>query len=109
MKDSLYKLMNWPRIEAIIYAEENKPADILGAHQVGTKVLFQAFFPGADKVSVKVGGRKYTMEMADEEGFYAALVSTSLSNSYQYIVSYDGKENAIEDDCSKKYFSQGDV
>ena len=24
-------------------------------------------------------------------------------------VSYDGKENAIEDDCSKKYFSQGDV
>ena len=32
MDNKLYKLMNWPRVEGIIYSEENSPFEILGPH-----------------------------------------------------------------------------
>ena len=35
MKDKLYKLMNWPEIEAIIYSEEDNPHRLLGPHAAG--------------------------------------------------------------------------
>ena len=34
MDEKLYDLMNWPRIEAIVYSEEDQPQEILGAHRV---------------------------------------------------------------------------
>ena len=52
MNNRLYKLMNWPRIEGIIYSEEDRPHEILGPHIVGKSVLFQTFQPGAGKVSL---------------------------------------------------------
>lgn len=30
MKEKLYKLMNWPEIEAVIYSEEDNPHKLLG-------------------------------------------------------------------------------
>ena len=47
MDNKLYKLMNWPRIEGVIYSEEDNPHEILGPHVVGKSVLFQTFQPGA--------------------------------------------------------------
>ena len=47
MDNKLYKLMNWPRVEGIIYSEEDNPHEILGPHTVGKNVLFQTFQPGA--------------------------------------------------------------
>ena len=28
--DTLYKYMDWPRIEAIVYGEESSPRDVMG-------------------------------------------------------------------------------
>mgnify|MGYP003295083813 FL=1 len=35
MNKRLYKLMDWPAIEAIQYAEEDQPQKVLGAHVIG--------------------------------------------------------------------------
>ena len=34
MDSKLYEVMNWPRIEAVVYSEEDNPAEILGPHVV---------------------------------------------------------------------------
>ncbi len=93
MKDKLYRLMNWPEIEAIVYSEEDHPHDVLGARQVGNSILFQTFQPGAKKVSLRLQGadKRYSMELADEEGFFAALVPGKWPVSYVYEVTYPDK------------------
>lgn len=50
MDNKLYKLMNWPRIEGIIYSEENSPFEILGPHPAGRNTLVQTFWPDAKEV-----------------------------------------------------------
>ena len=76
MENKLYKLMNWPRIEGIIYSEEDNPHEILGAHISGKNVLFQTFWPGACSINIITGddGKKHKMEMVDEVGYFAALM-----------------------------------
>ena len=70
MDGKLYDLMNWPRIEALVYSEEDEPQEILGPHKVTGGILIQAFLPTAMKVTVAVkDGRIYPMEQADENGF----------------------------------------
>ena len=32
MNKRLYKLMNWPKIEEIVYSESDNPHEIMGAH-----------------------------------------------------------------------------
>ena len=94
MKDSLYKLMNWPRIEGVIYAEESHPQEILGPHEISSaKTLVQAFFPGAKSVKIKMTRTKtkkeYDMELADDEGFFAAIIPHAVSAPYEYLVTYE--------------------
>ena len=85
MDNKLYKLMNWPRIEAVIYSEEDKPHEILGPHVTGKSVLFQTFWPGAESVYVKTADdKKKKMEMVDEEGFFACLIGGKIPDSYEY-------------------------
>ena len=48
MDNKLYKLMNWPGIEEIVYSECDHPHDLLGPHKAGSQTLVQAFYPGAD-------------------------------------------------------------
>ena len=62
MDNKLYKLMNWPRIEGIIYSEESNPHEILGPHITGKSVLFQTFWPEAEKVNLVIDGKKKKME-----------------------------------------------
>ena len=52
MKDKLYKLMNWPEIEAIIYSEEDNPHRLLGPLAAGNAIVFQAFWPDSQKVEL---------------------------------------------------------
>ena len=54
MDNKLYKMMNWPEIEEIIYSDGDDPHRILGAHKVGSNCLVQAFYPFAKAVSVYV-------------------------------------------------------
>ena len=91
MNNKLYKLMNWPRIEGIIYSEEDNPHEILGPHVVGKSVLFQTFQPGAVSVKLVIAGEEKThkMELVDEAGYFACLVSGKVPEEYEYEVTYE--------------------
>lgn len=112
MNNRLYKLMNWPRIEAIVYSEESHPEEILGPHVVGNSVLFQTFQPGAVKVMLHytdakkaastgvVSGmeRTVSMEMVDENGFFACLITGKCPQTYEYEVIFaDESSSRIRD------------
>ncbi len=88
MNNRLYKMMNWPEIEEIIYSDGDDPHRILGAHKVGNSYLVQAFYPNAKSVSVYVENTKktYDMELADEAGFYAAVVPYVDKLKYRFII-----------------------
>lgn len=100
MKQRLYKLMDWPKIEAICYAEEDQPQKVLGAHVVGSATLYQTFLPGATKVDVVLEreDKNVPMGMVDEEGFFAAVVSGKTKQPYHYVVTdEDGKSYIYKD------------
>ena len=80
--------MNWPEIEGIVYAECDKPKDLLGAHVTGKGLLIQIMRPDAVAVKLHIEGRKtaINMEKVDEAGFFAALVSSKKKLSYTYSV-----------------------
>ena len=88
MNNKLYKMMNWPEIEEIIYSDGDNPHRILGAHKVGSNYLIQAFYPDADSVSVYIENskREYPMELADEAGFFAVLVPYVDKLKYKFII-----------------------
>ena len=88
MTKKLYKLMNWPEIEEIIYSESDDPHRILGPHRAGKQTLLQAYFPGAKKASVicEDTGEEIRMELADEDGFFAALLPEPDAPAYHYAV-----------------------
>ena len=95
MTKKLYKLMNWPMIEEIIYSESDNPHAILGPHKVGKHTLVQAYVPGAKKVSIVYEDTKeaVSMELADEDGFFAALLPEPEAPAYHYLVK---KEDGTE-------------
>ncbi len=77
MDKKLYKLMNWPKIEEVIYSECDNPHALLGPHGVGNQTLVQAYFPNAMKVALVLNDGKgtYQMEKADDDGYFACLIS----------------------------------
>ena len=92
--------MNWPAIEGIIYSEEDNPHEILGAHVAGSSVLIQTFQPGAKSIRIQPeqGDKSYKMELADEEGFFAALIPGKTLFDYEYFVEYeDGSLKKMKD------------
>lgn len=100
MNSKLYKLMNWPRIEGIIYSEEDNPHDILGPHVIGKNVLFQTFQPEAEAVTLitQPGDKKHKMEMVDEAGFFAYAMAGKIPDEYVYeIKDKSGKSRIIKD------------
>lgn len=100
MDNKLYKLMNWPEIEEIIYSESDNPHRILGAHVAGGSTLVQTYQPGARSVILqnKKEKKNYEMERVDEEGFFAALIPGKTPFSYEYIVEYgDGSLKKLKD------------
>lgn len=100
MNKKLYKLMNWPAIEGIVYSESDNPHEILGAHVFGSSVLVQTFQPGAKSVRLQLteGDKSYKMEMADEEGYFALLLPGKKIPEYEYIVeAQDGTLKKVRD------------
>ncbi|WP_318708991.1 1,4-alpha-glucan branching protein GlgB [Candidatus Acetatifactor stercoripullorum] len=99
MTNKLYKLMNWPKIEEIIYSESDNPHALLGPHKAGGQTLVQAYFPGAKEVFLQLdeeqageekeaGGCDIAMETADEDGYFAVLLPERQLKAYQYLVIY---------------------
>lgn len=101
MNKKLYKLMNWPKIEAVEYLEESNPFEILAPKQVGTSTLFQMFYPGAVKVDLLISSSKenkvFPMEEADEMGFFACLVPGKIPSDYEYEISLKDKSVRMKD------------
>lgn len=103
MNKKLYDMMDWARIEGLVYSEENDPHDFLGAHVTKEGVLFQIFIPSAVKIEVCVDGTKkvYPMEVEDEAGFFAVLIPGKSVPKYHYHVTYDnGSEQEFYDPYS---------
>ena len=94
MNNRLYKLMNWPKIEEIIYSECDAPHELLGPHRAGSQTLVQAFFPGAKEAAIVVEGTEepVRMERADEDGYFAVLLPMPVKEVpvYHYVVT-DGE------------------
>ncbi|MBQ7360490.1 MAG: 1,4-alpha-glucan branching protein GlgB [Lachnospiraceae bacterium] len=100
MNNKLYKLMNWPAIEEVIYSETSNPHALLGPHPQGTGSLVQMFYPGAKEVTLQFveDMREIPMEMADEDGFFAVLLPNKKVPAYRYIVSFeDGNTLTMQD------------
>ncbi len=100
MNNKLYKLMNWPEIEEIIYSDGDDPHRILGAHKVGSNYLIQTFYPSAEEITVvpETGTKTYPMELADEVGFYAALIPFKEGIKYKYRIKMaDGTVKEVHD------------
>ncbi len=94
MNNRLYKLMNWPKIEEIIYSECDAPHELLGPHKAGSQTLVQAFFPGAKEAAIVMEGteKPVRMERADEDGYFAVLLPMPVKEVpvYHYVVT-DGE------------------
>ncbi len=101
MNTKLYKLMNWPEIEEIIYSDGSDPHRILGAHKVGNNLLVQMFYPDAKEVTLcvdKDDEDTFKMEMADEAGFFAVLIPYLEGIDYHYeVVTKDDKMINLHD------------
>ena len=96
INETLYEIMDWGGIEAIVYSEEDHPEKLLGAHLIDQGVLIQAFFPGAEKACVLTGKEEkepIPMEKVDETGFFAVLLEGKKSiPSYRYeVTEADGR------------------
>ena len=98
MKKKLYDLMDWGRIEGIVYSEENQPHSFLGAQLTPQGVLIQTFLPAAEAVCVTAGKERVQMEMVDENGFFAALLPGKEIPDYRLEIRYqDESTRSVRD------------
>lgn len=96
MNKKQYNLMNWESIESIIYADCDKPCNILGLSEIKGEKLIQVFYPGALKVVlniVKPSAKSLEMECVDEAGFFALFVTKYSVEEYTLDVFY---KNSVE-------------
>ena len=105
MEKILYDLMDWAGIEELVYSEASDPGRLLGEHVIKEGLLIQAFLPNAEKVSVKIGGELFPMEMADENGFFAVLLEDRKELvPYHFCITYtDGDNEEIVDPYSYQF------
>lgn len=86
MNEKCYEYMDWPRIEAVVYGEEESPRDVMSPRITPDGILIQGFFPDAASAEVLVGGKAYSMEQEDEAGYFAAMVPGRKIPEYRFRV-----------------------
>ncbi len=91
MADKLYDMMDWGRIEGLVYSDDDNPHDFLGAHVTEDGVLIQTFIPTAKKIEVEVPGirKHYEMQQEDETGFFAVLLPKKKIPEYKLVITFD--------------------
>ncbi|HCI73228.1 MAG TPA: 1,4-alpha-glucan branching enzyme, partial [Lachnospiraceae bacterium] len=97
MKKELYDLMDWGRIEGIVYSEENQPHSFLGASETQSGVLIQAFLPSAKSVTVTGEGLSAPMEEVDENGFFAVLLPEKQIPDYRLEITEEDGVRSVKD------------
>ena len=95
MTKQLEDYMQWPEIEALMYAECGRPETVLGPKQVDkSHVLITAFEPEAD--SIVVSGedlkKEYKMTKMDETGYFAVLIQAKKIPSYHFVLKQGKKK-----------------
>ena len=95
MAKQLEDYMQWPEIEALMYAECGRPETVLGPKQVDkSHVLITAFEPEAD--SIVVSGedlkKEYKMTKMDETGYFAVLIPAKKIPSYHFVLKQGKKK-----------------
>ena len=96
MTKQLEDYMQWPEIEALMYAECGRPETVLGPKQVDkSHVLITAFEPEAD--SIVVSGedlkKEYKMTKMDETGYFAVLIQAKKNSFVSFCLETGEKEN----------------
>lgn len=97
MDEKLYKYMDWPRIEAVVYGEEVSPKDVMGPRITKDGILIQGFFPEAKSAKVIAGKKEYQMEMEDEAGYFAVLLPAKRIPKYSFLVQWEDYEKEWTD------------
>lgn len=97
MDEKLYKYMDWPRIEAVVYGEEVSPKDVMGPRITKDGVLIQGFFSEAKSAKVIAGKKEYQMEMEDEAGYFAVLLPAKRIPKYSFLVQWEDYEKQWTD------------
>ena len=97
MDEKLYKYMDWPRIEAVVYGEEVSPKDVMGPRITKDGILIQGFFPEAKSAKVIAGKKEYQMEMEDEAGYFAVLLPAKRIPKYSFLVQWEDYEKQWTD------------
>lgn len=97
MDEKLYKYMDWPRIEAVVYGEEVSPKDVMGPRITKDGVLIQEFFPEAKSAKVIAEKKEYQMEMEDEAGYFAVLLPAKRIPKYSFLVQWEDYEKQWTD------------
>lgn len=100
MEDKLFKYMQWPEIEAIIYSEHDRPKQILGPHKVPDGVVVQAYFPDAESCALLVKGNEPMVMTEVDKNYFAVLMPDKDIPKYSYQVTY-GEDNVVS--CRDTY------
>lgn len=105
MDNKLYRYMNWPEIEGIVYSECDRPHEFLGTHACEDGMLLQAFKPKAVSVWVKIKDKDNLIEMekVDEAGYFALLLPIKKNFKYTLVIEdKNGRKTEISDAYSFK-------
>ncbi|MCR5848454.1 MAG: alpha amylase C-terminal domain-containing protein [Lachnospiraceae bacterium] len=93
MDQKHYNMMDWEAIESIVYADCDKPFDVLSVSKKGKSNLIQAFYPDALKVTAVFSIGKKTkqlkLEKVDDAGFFAEFFDFEF-DSYTFKIEYEG-------------------
>ena len=92
--------MNWPKIEGIIYSEDDQPFGTLGNSEISKSITnlsgqtcIQAFHPEATAMEVIINRQEtYSMQLVDEAGYFAILLNEKISIPYQIRVHFKSGE-----------------
>lgn len=100
MDEKLYRIMNWPEIESIIYGEADHPEALLGAHAAGNYICVQTFQPGASEVKLLLPATQtmVPMEKADEDGYFAVLIAPEKLGEYRFEVTMEDGIREVRED-----------
>ena len=103
MEQKLENYLDWAKIEAVLYSEEDNPHEVLGPHLTEDGVLIQVYDPTATSVSVEVSGKKkpYPMEeveLDDMTGYFAVMIPGKKIPEYTLLLTHeDGAEERRKD------------
>ena len=97
MESKVYEYMDWPEIEAVVYAEEASPRDLMAPRLTADGVLIQGFFPNAEKAEVLVDKKAYEMEKQDDAGYFAVMIPGRKIPVYQYRITKGEETRTFSD------------